>query len=192
MKTLLLILVVLAGSFTINAQIKKNPVDSFTKAETERALLENLRQELEVKRLDVVVQKLEVKILHQRAELLAHKIQLMQEERRQKLSFLALPILAKNPLSNLRILNGTAIRLVKPQNYLAARRIDTVSVEVTLSIEGKVLSARAVSGNADLYAACEAAARKSTFNPVMANGKYVLLRGLVVYNFGQLSREINA
>jgi protein TonB len=84
------------------------------------------------------------------------------------------------------VLNGRATSLPRPQYPESARRMrvaGTVSVEVTIDENGKVISARAVSGPAMLRNAAVAAARQARFSPALVSGKPVQVNGVINYNF---------
>lgn len=94
-------------------------------------------------------------------------------------SFIALKIRTSG------ILNGKAVKLVKP-DYPAAARANRVTGVVNVAVkfdeQGDVVSAKAVSGHPLLKEAAEQAARSSKFVPVLLNGTPVKVIGLVVYN----------
>ena len=84
------------------------------------------------------------------------------------------------------VLNGKAVYLPRPLYPPTARTVrasGVVTVEVTLSEEGKVLSARAVDGNPFLRQAAVDAARQARFTPTILSGKPVQITGLITYNF---------
>lgn len=84
------------------------------------------------------------------------------------------------------VINGAAVNLPKPAYPSAARAVKadgTVSVQVTIDENGKVISASAVSGHPLLRQAAEQAALNSEFKPTMLSGKAVKVTGLLVYNF---------
>lgn len=84
------------------------------------------------------------------------------------------------------VLNGKAVYLPKPfypPNARSARATGVVTVEVMLSEEGKVLSARAVDGNPFLRQAAVDAAKQARFTPTILSGKPVQVTGLITYNF---------
>ena len=92
---------------------------------------------------------------------------------------------ASKPISG-GVLNGKAIYLPKPlypPNARNARASGVVTVEVMLSEEGKVLSARAVSGNPFLRQSAVDAARQARFTPTILSGKPVQVAGVITYNF---------
>jgi len=84
------------------------------------------------------------------------------------------------------IINGKAISLPKPQYPLNAKNLraeGTVTVEVLLDEEGKVISARAVEGNTVLRQAAVNAARLARFTPTILSGQPVKVTGLIMYKF---------
>lgn len=84
------------------------------------------------------------------------------------------------------VLNGKATNLVKPQYSDAARAIRVtgiVNVQVTIDVDGNVISANAVSGHPMLKQSAEYAARASKFNPTILSGEKVKVAGVLVYNF---------
>jgi len=86
------------------------------------------------------------------------------------------------------VLNGRAIKLPKPTYPATAQRMriaGSVNVEVTIDENGKVITARAVSGHALLREAAVAAAKQAVFTPTVLSGKSVQVTGVIVYNFSQ-------
>jgi TonB family protein len=84
------------------------------------------------------------------------------------------------------VLNGKATSLPKPAYPAAAiavRAGGSVSVQVTISESGSVISASAVSGHPLLRAAAEGAARGARFSPTMLSGQAVKVTGVITYNF---------
>lgn len=84
------------------------------------------------------------------------------------------------------VLAGKAIRKVQPSYPEAAKQADAqgaVVVEVTISTEGVVESARAVSGLPELRDAAVEAARQWTFKPTVLNGEPVRVIGTITFNF---------
>jgi len=59
----------------------------------------------------------------------------------------------------------------------------TVTVEVLLDEEGKVVSARAADGNTILRQAAVNAARLARFSPTILAGKPVKVAGVIMYKF---------
>ena len=84
------------------------------------------------------------------------------------------------------VLNGQAISLPAPLYPDAARRTltgGTVRVEVVVDENGKVVSAKAVSGPGLLRDASVQAAQRAKFSPTKLSGKPVQVTGVIVYNF---------
>lgn len=90
------------------------------------------------------------------------------------------------PIISGGVLNGKAVSLpqpVYPPVARAAKASGTVTVQVTIDEEGKVISAHAVSGHPLLQAASVAAARQARFTPTKLSGQPVKVTGVVIYNF---------
>jgi len=84
------------------------------------------------------------------------------------------------------VLNGKAIKLVKPEFPAAARSIDvrgSVVVQVILDPRGCVTEAKAVSGHPLLISASVQAALKSSFSPVYLGGEPIWVNGVITYNY---------
>lgn len=82
------------------------------------------------------------------------------------------------------VLNGKATFLPKPEYPPQARSISgIVNVEVVLSTDGSVISAKAVSGPDLLRSSAEAAARNALFAPTTLSGQPVTVKGVITYNF---------
>ena len=84
------------------------------------------------------------------------------------------------------VLNGKAIELVKPaypDEVRAAGIGGAVKVRIVIDEEGKVISANAISGPEQLYAACVEAALAAKFSPTKLSGQPVKVSGYVIYNF---------
>jgi protein TonB len=84
------------------------------------------------------------------------------------------------------VLNGKAIS--KPQPAYppiakAARASGTVTVQVTVDEQGRVISARAAGGHPLLQQAAVAAARQARFSPTLLSGQPVKVNGVITYNF---------
>lgn len=93
------------------------------------------------------------------------------------------------------VLNGKSISLPIPEYPPAARAIrasGTVNVEVTISEEGKVISATAVSGHPLLQLSAEKAATAAKFSPTRLEGKPVKVTGIIVYNFASGETKTDA
>jgi protein TonB len=86
------------------------------------------------------------------------------------------------------VLGGEVTHRVEPAypvRAAAAGVEGTVTVEVVISEEGKVLSARAVSGPPELHEAAEAAARQWIFTPSTVSGSAVKVSGTITFAFGK-------
>jgi protein TonB len=84
------------------------------------------------------------------------------------------------------VLQGKAIERRTPAYPPLARNIHlagSVSVEVMISLDGRVEAARAVSGHPLLIAAALEAARGWRFEPTLLNGTPVRVTGVIVFNF---------
>lgn len=84
------------------------------------------------------------------------------------------------------VLNGKAISLPKPVYPIAAKstRVSgTVVVEVVIDVNGKVISARAVSGSGLLQQAAVQAAYQARFSPTLVSDQPVKVVGTISYNF---------
>lgn len=84
------------------------------------------------------------------------------------------------------VLNGKALNLPKPTYPAQARsaRISgVVVVEVVIDINGKVISARAVSGPVLLQQTAVQAAYQAKFSPTILSGQPVKVVGTINYNF---------
>jgi TonB family protein len=84
------------------------------------------------------------------------------------------------------VLNGSALNLPAPLYPEAARRMRTsgmVEVEVVIDENGKVLSAKAVSGPAIFRENAVQAALHAKFTPSKLSGQPVKVTGKIVYNF---------
>jgi periplasmic protein TonB len=84
------------------------------------------------------------------------------------------------------VLNGKAIS--KPQPAYppiakAARASGTVTVQILVDEQGRVVSASAVSGHPLLQQAAVAAARQARFSPTLLSGQPVKVSGVITYNF---------
>ena len=88
--------------------------------------------------------------------------------------------------TNFGALNRFAARMAIPVYPSIERQRATeglVTVEVSLDEEGKVVSAKAISGPRGLRQAAEDAVRKSKFNPVLVGEKPVKANGFINFNF---------
>ncbi|HUS12378.1 MAG TPA: energy transducer TonB [Pyrinomonadaceae bacterium] len=84
------------------------------------------------------------------------------------------------------VLNGTAISLPAPNYPETARRLrmaGLVIVEVVVDETGKVISAVATSGPAQLREVAVQAARRARFSPTKLSGQPVKVAGLINYKF---------
>jgi TonB family protein len=84
------------------------------------------------------------------------------------------------------VLNGKAIDLPQPPYPPAARAVRAsgqVSVQVTVGVDGKILSASAVSGHPLLRPAAVQAARQARLSPTFLGGEPVKVTGVLNYNF---------
>ncbi|MET0625460.1 MAG: TonB family protein [Pyrinomonadaceae bacterium] len=84
------------------------------------------------------------------------------------------------------VLNRKAIAKplpVYPPEAKAAGAKGTVTVQILVDEEGKVVSASAVSGHPLLQDAAVAAARRARFSPTLLSGRPVRVSGVVTYNF---------
>ncbi|CAN5599353.1 hypothetical protein BH24ACI3_BH24ACI3_08400 [soil metagenome] len=97
------------------------------------------------------------------------------------------PVKAKAlPPQSKGVINGLATSLPQPPYPLTARTMrisGNVSVQVTISETGKVISANAVSGHALLKNAAEKAAWNARFTPTTLTGQPVKVTGVIVYKF---------
>ena len=90
------------------------------------------------------------------------------------------------PIKSGGVLTGEATSLPQPTYSAAARAVGAqgvVTVQITVDESGKVISAKAVGGNAMLRPAAEAAAWKARFNPTKLSGIPVKVTGIISYNF---------
>ncbi|HBB88828.1 MAG TPA: hypothetical protein DC047_14560 [Blastocatellia bacterium] len=84
------------------------------------------------------------------------------------------------------LLNGEALSLPKPPYPMIAKQLKiqgAVNVQVVISETGKVISAKAVSGNAALTAAAQQAALQARFSPTVLGEQPVKVSGIITYNF---------
>jgi len=84
------------------------------------------------------------------------------------------------------VLNGEALSLPKPSYPAIAKQLHIqgpVNVQVVINETGKVVSAKAVSGNAALTAAAQQAALQARFSPTMLGDQAVKVSGIITYNF---------
>src|SRR5207245_6026 len=84
------------------------------------------------------------------------------------------------------VLSSKAISLPRPVYPAMAKQTGTqgsVSVQILVDEQGKVVSAQAVSGNPMLTAAAKEAAMRARFTPTILNGVPVKIQGVITYNF---------
>lgn len=84
------------------------------------------------------------------------------------------------------VLNGKALNLPVPAYPLtarSARQTGVVIVEVVIDVNGKVISARAVSGPMLLQQSAVQAAYQAKFSPTILSGQPVKVVGTINYNF---------
>jgi TonB family protein len=85
-----------------------------------------------------------------------------------------------------RVLNGLAISLPKPPYPPLAKQAGAqgaVNVQVVIDETGKVISAKAVSGNPLLMRAAQQAAFGAVFSPTKLGEQAVKVSGVITYNF---------
>lgn len=84
------------------------------------------------------------------------------------------------------VLNGEALSLPKPPYPAIAKQLHiqgSVNVQVVINETGKVISAKAVSGNAALTGAAQQAALQARFSPTRLGEQAVKVSGIITYNF---------
>jgi periplasmic protein TonB len=84
------------------------------------------------------------------------------------------------------VINGEALSLPKPPYPPLARQMrieGTVSVQVLIDETGKVVSAKAVSGNPALVTAAQRAALGARFSPTLLDQQPMKVSGVITYNF---------
>lgn len=87
-------------------------------------------------------------------------------------------------VSNLKVLNGYAIDLVRPdQPDTTDHAGTTVSVVVLVDEMGKIEKAEAVSGDTRFRKSAEEAAKRSKFRPFIRCGKPTKISSVVIYSF---------
>jgi protein TonB len=89
------------------------------------------------------------------------------------------------PLSG-GVLNGKAVSLPVPVYPPAARSMRAhgmVTVDVVIDETGKVISAKALSGQPLLQQAAVQAAKEARFSPTLLSGQPVKITGQINYNF---------
>lgn len=94
---------------------------------------------------------------------------------------------SKPPVTkSMGVVNGMATHLPKPVYSAiakAGRASGTVTVQVLIDEHGKVVSARALSGNALLLREAVQAAYQARFTPTMLSNQPVKVSGVITYNF---------
>ena len=83
-------------------------------------------------------------------------------------------------------MNGKALDLPRPAyppQAKTARASGVVIVEVVIDEKGKVIAAKATSGNNMLRAAAEQAAKLARFSPTLLSGQPVKVTGEINYSF---------
>jgi protein TonB len=89
-------------------------------------------------------------------------------------------VISKGPIT------GLAISLPKPPYPQLARQAGAhgaVSVQVLVDENGKVISAKAVSGHPLLQVAAQQAAMSARFSPTRLGDQAVKVSGVITYNF---------
>lgn len=92
----------------------------------------------------------------------------------------------KRIITSSRVLNGLAISLPKPSYPLMAKQArvqGAVNVQVLIDEFGKVISAKAVTGNPMLMPAAQQAALGARFSPTKLGDQAVKVSGVITYNF---------
>jgi protein TonB len=92
----------------------------------------------------------------------------------------------KNTIVSGGAMAGKATHLPKPVYSAAAKAVGaqgSVSVQILVDETGKVISAKAASGNPFLRPAAVEAAWKAKFNPATLSGVPVKVTGIITYNF---------
>ena len=99
------------------------------------------------------------------------------------------PTLVKPPLPqrvSSSVLVSKVVSLPKPGYPPIAKQIRAqgpVNVQILVDENGRVISARAVSGNMALVRAAEEAAMRARFTPTLLNSQPVKVQGVITYNF---------
>jgi protein TonB len=84
------------------------------------------------------------------------------------------------------VITSQATYLPKPIYSEIAKRLHiqgTVSVQVLVDEQGRVISAKAVSGSSFLVPEAQKAALQARFSPTLLSGQPVKVSGLITYNF---------
>lgn len=105
------------------------------------------------------------------------------------------PVLKKTPVEPRKtilvsggVVNGQATSLPKPVYPQTAKTVNAsgeVSVQVMIDENGKVISAKAVSGHPLLRTVSEQAARSAKFKPTTLSNQPVKVTGVIIYNFAK-------
>ncbi len=85
-----------------------------------------------------------------------------------------------------RVLNSEALSLPKPPYPAMAKQVGaqgSVSVQILIDETGRVISAKAISGNVFLKTAAQQAATQARFSPTMLGDQPVKVSGVITYNF---------
>ena len=85
-----------------------------------------------------------------------------------------------------KVINGEALSLPKPPYPPIAKQMGiqgSVNVQVLVDETGRVISAKAVSGNPTLTRAAQQAALNARFSPTKIGEQAVKVSGVIVYNF---------
>ena len=92
------------------------------------------------------------------------------------------------------VLQGSALKKANPsypQIAKAAKATGVVQVQITISEEGKVIDAAAISGHPLLRDAAVEAARQWEFKPTTLSGQPVKVQGILSFNFTLQGEEAN-
>ena len=84
------------------------------------------------------------------------------------------------------MITGKAVRKVQPPYPPMGKAVKaqgSVPIQITISEEGRVISAQAVSGHPLLQQAAREAAMQWVFSPTLLNGKPVKVSGVISFNF---------
>lgn len=96
------------------------------------------------------------------------------------------PVVKKDVTVSKGVVNGEAKNLPKPAyppSAKVARISGAVNVQVLIDVDGRVISATAVSGHTLLRAAAVQAAKQAKFSPTTLSNQPVKVTGVIVYNF---------
>ena len=96
------------------------------------------------------------------------------------------PVVPKVVKMSEGVLKGNAISLPKPGYPAMARQIrlqGSVTVQILIDEEGKVVSAKAVSGHPLLVVEAQRAAMQARFTPTKLSNQPVKVSGVITYNF---------